>query len=308
MPLVTNFVVVILNVISVVAVCFGTAVAIAAKNAPVSLANTGQMSAPQRSSLRLHRSLVLLVTLLEGHQRWAQAQLGPFPSCPGAGNYSVRVLQRAVDQRQSGGSLISQANGSSVFPANFNTAWFPGNGNGVSEGLVVRVGAWVKHPEWTSSGALSIVACDFNTSVPTVDKVTAGSVVWPGVRAPKSDERWGALDPRIGYRPETQTYYLAFDNGTDSCAYRQTQLSTTSDPFNQSSWVHHGQVLAGLSAQESTAGAGFLFQPVRASQRPANQRQLPCSRLTSACMPMWSLVSRAGGRASRSSQRAATVT
>ena len=121
----------------------------------------------------------------------------------------MRVLQRAVDQHQGGGSLISQVNGSSVFPANFNTAWFPTNGDDVPEGLVVRVGAWVTHPEWTSSGALSIVGCEFNASVPTVDKVTADSVVWPGVRAPRTNERWGALDPRIGYRAETQTYCAA---------------------------------------------------------------------------------------------------
>eukprot|EP01046_Picozoa_sp_COSAG06_P011139 COSAG06_NODE_628_length_13649_cov_20.848930_4_plen_250_part_00 len=110
-----------------------------------------------------------------------------------------------------------------------------------------------------------------------MDKVTAGSVVWPGVRAPKPDERSGALDPRIGYRPETQTYYIAFDNGTESCAYRQTQLSTTSDPFNQSPWVHHGQVLAGLSAQESTAGVGFLFRPVRTTGQARCRRHLNAS-------------------------------
>eukprot|EP01050_Picozoa_sp_SAG11_P020219 SAG11_NODE_3370_length_2493_cov_1.451128_2_plen_478_part_01 len=50
-------------------------------------------------------------------------------------------------------------------------------------------------------------------------------------------------------------------SGTDSCGYRQTQLSTSKDPHDRSSWTHHGQVLGGLDAKESTAGAGFLFQP-----------------------------------------------
>ena len=145
--------------------------------------------------------------------RLAAAQHGPFPACPTdlprQADYSVKVLQRSVGQ--GGGALISQAAGSSVFPANFNPAWFPGNGADVPEGLVVRVGAWKTHPEWTSSGALAVIPCNFTPAVPTTGKVTAEAVVWPGVRAPAPDERWGALDPRIGYRPETQTYYLAWD-------------------------------------------------------------------------------------------------
>ena len=213
-----------------------------------------------RSSLLLLRLAAAVAVL----PRLA-AQHGPYPACPTKlprqSDYSVQVLQRSVGD--GGGALISQANGNgkSIFHAAFNTAWFPGNGADVSEGLVVRVGAWKAHPEWTSSGALAVVSCNFSTSVPMTGKVTADTVVWPGIRAPAPDERWGALDPRIGYWPETQTYYLAFDNGTDSCGYRQTQLSTSKDPFNSSSWTHHaGQVLGGVDAQGSTAGAGFVFQ------------------------------------------------
>ena len=56
---------------------------------------------------------------------------------------------------------------------------------------------------------------------------------------------------------------------------RQTQLSTTKNPFDPTSWVHHGPVLGDTDGwadqtgahQASTAGASFLF---RESPRPSH--------------------------------------
>merc|ERR1712226_148540 len=100
-------------------------------------------------------------------------------------------------------------------------------GDSVDEGLVVRVMDIDKHPEWSYIGAVAIVRANFNTTVPTVEKVTEATVTWAGIPAPKKEERWGAADPRIAYRPDTKTYYLAFDNCTNMCGFRQTLLSTS---------------------------------------------------------------------------------
>ena len=88
---------------------------------------------------------------------------------------------------------------------------------------------------------------------------------WPCNRTnPKNGDQlcphWGAIDPRIAYHPKTQRYYLAWDNCTNYCSFRQTQLSSTLDPYDHTAWVHHGALLKGASHQASTAGAGFLFR------------------------------------------------
>ena len=131
--------------------------------------------------------------------------------------------------------------------------WFPGNSN-VHEGLVVRVQDNDKFPWWGCTGAVAVVPVNFSGSTARAGKVTAQSVVWPGVTAPPKlppsicppgkanchAKLWGAIDPRIAYRPATRTYFLGWDNCSQGCSYRQTQLSTTKNPYDPSSWKHHG--------------------------------------------------------------------
>ena len=222
----------------------------------------------------------------------------PPPPCsnatlPRQGRYSVAVAERSA--AVGGGSVISKANGSSVFQYNFNTAAFPlpkadarpthereataphgaqglqglggGGGGGTaatrSVGLVVRLQDEGLHPEWANAGALAMVHARVTPAGKLVaDNVTAASVTWPGVRPPSraAGEVWGTIDPRIAYRPSTGLHYLTWDNCTRNCVYRQTMLSTSPDPFNKSSWVTHGQVLAGADAQPITAGVSLLFR------------------------------------------------
>ena len=179
--------------------------------------------------------------------------LPPSPLCNGSerGLYSVAVVQRTLGK--DGGSLISKVNGSSDLEYNFNTAWFPANGN-VSEGLVVRV-----QDKHFYHHSIAIVAANLSSSHPTTERVTPESICWPGFAPPPKNSFWGPIDPRIAYRPATKLYYLSWDNATNGCAFRQTQLSTSPNPFNHTSWNHHGPVLAGASHQASTAGASFLF-------------------------------------------------
>ena len=149
-------------------------------------------------------------------------------------------------------SINLQANGSSELEFNFNTAvrecwfrpfrlslavapllkWFPGNGKNVHEGLVVRVQDNDKYPWWGCTGAVAVVPVNFSGSAARAGKVTAQSVVWPGVAAPPKlppsicppgkancpAKLWGAIDPRIAYRPATQTYFLGWDNCSQGCS------------------------------------------------------------------------------------------
>ena len=66
---------------------------------------------------------------------------------------------------------------------------------------------------------------------------------------------WGALDPRIAYRPRTKEYYLTWDNCTFECAFRSSLLSVSKDPFDHSSWTLVGPVIPGMQ----TAGVSLLF-------------------------------------------------
>ena len=178
-------------------------------------------------------------------------------SCASNRGYSTSIVARSVGF--GGGSLISFANASSIFNSNFNTAWFPARG-AVSEGLVVRLWDGAMHPEWTAAGALAVVPARLSAPPYTTGKVTNASVVWPGVAAPLRSERWGAADPRIAYDPASKQYVLAWDNCTNYCSFRQTQISTSADPHDPASWTHHGIVLDGASKQSHTSGASMLFR------------------------------------------------
>ena len=180
--------------------------------------------------------------------------LPPSPLCNGTarGRYSVAVVQRTLGK--DGGSLISKVNRSSDLEYNFNTAWFPSNGD-VSEGLVVRV-----EDKHFYHHSIAIVAANLSSSHPTTERVTPQSIFWPGITPPPKNSFWGPIDPRIAYRQATKLYHLSWDNATNGCAFRQTQLSTSPNPFDHESWDHHGAVLAGASHQASTAGASFLFR------------------------------------------------
>lgn len=65
-----------------------------------------------------------------------------------------------------------------------------------------------RHPEWANAVAITIVRAKLSAAgmVLTAGEVTEASVVWPGVSAPprSTDPHWGAIDPRIAYRPANQ--------------------------------------------------------------------------------------------------------
>jgi predicted GH43/DUF377 family glycosyl hydrolase len=184
-----------------------------------------------------------------------------FPNCtdrlPRQGMYDVIVTELdAVGNH--GASLISQANGSSEFEYNFNAAWFPSQ-QGLPEGLMVRLVDFVQHPEWANAGALAVVPVkmDPNNKPLLAQYVTQSRVTWAGAKdGPQGKEVWGAVDPRIVYRPKTQQYYLTWDNCTKNCwPQRITYLSTTSNPYDPHAWILHGPVFP----FPYSSGAALLF-------------------------------------------------
>ena len=215
--------------------------------------------------------------------------------CNVTAGYSATIVARSIGP--GGGSVVSKANGSSTLEFNFNPTWFPGNGAGVQEGLVVRVQDNNKYPWWGAAGGVAIVPLNVSADGMAMElgrQLTDADICWPGVAAPTplptsicnatgqkapsqceacamhNPDRsncWGAIDPRIAYRPATKTYHLGWDNCSQDCGYRQTQHSTTTDPYSHTSWVHHGPVLGNTNRwddqtgahQASTAGASFMF-------------------------------------------------
>ena len=157
------------------------------------------------------------------------AHAPPYPDCSADYtrqlDYSVKVVER---DPYNGKPLISAANGDSAYAYNFNGPWFPAPpGSGASDGLIVRVqenwrSANATHPEWTDTGALTVVKADLQTG--TAEHVDEALVFWAGTSAPPRIDHlcehphplcgWGAIDPRIRYRPKTQEYYLTWDNCT----------------------------------------------------------------------------------------------
>ena len=120
------------------------------------------------------------------------------------------------------------------------------------------------HPEWTDTGALTVVRADVKKG--TAQHINASLVFWPGTAAPPrlghvcTQPRplcgWGAIDPRIRYRPKTRTYYLTWDNCTFQCTFRSSMLSVSKDPFNASSWTLVGPIIPKMQ----TAGVALLFR------------------------------------------------
>jgi len=169
------------------------------------------------------------------------------------GGYSASVVARSVGP-EPGSPLISKADGTSDLEFNFNTAYFPSNGADVPAGLVVRVQDDVQYPWWGAAGAVAIVPVNFSAdgTTATAGHVKDSSIVWPGVAAPpalpasicnatgqKSPSQchacdlrnpdnsrcWGAIDPRIAYRPATKTYHLGWDNCSQDCSCKMVMLS-----------------------------------------------------------------------------------
>eukprot|EP00040_Diaphanoeca_grandis_P007084 m.2893 g.2893 ORF g.2893 m.2893 type:complete len:397 (-) comp1825_c0_seq1:194-1384(-) len=216
---------------------------------------------------------VAYITVALGHRHNGRpSQCGrapPYPNCtsnyPRQYDFNVSVVERDPY----GHPLVSQngKNGGSVFPFNFNVAWFPPpTGSNVShpDGLIVRVqedctpncSPNVSHPEWMDIGALTAVKA--NVHLGSTEHIDESLVFWAGTAAPPHVDRheWAALDPRIRYRPKTQEYYLTWDNCTFECGFRTTLLSVSKDPFDHDSWSFVGPVIPGMQ----TAGVSLLFR------------------------------------------------
>ena len=118
--------------------------------------------------------------------------------------------------------------------------------------------------EWTDTGALTVVRADVQKG--TAEHINASLVFWPGTSAPPHLNNlcekphpycsWGAIDPRIRYRPKTQEYYLTWDNCTFECAFRSSMLSISKDPFDHASWTLVGPIIPKMQ----TAGVSLLFR------------------------------------------------
>ena len=201
----------------------------------------------------------------------------PYPRCDSSDNiyprqrdFTVTVLER----NPYGKPLITNVSGGSSFAYNFNGAWFPAPiGSGATDGLIIRVQEdWrspsATHPEWTDTGALTAVMASLEHG--TVEHIDQGLVFWAGTRAPARVDRheWGAIDPRIRYRPHTGEYYLTWDNCTFECAYRRSLLSVTRDPFDHTSWDLVGPVIPGMQ----TAGVALLFRDVEEEEEKEEEQ------------------------------------
>jgi predicted GH43/DUF377 family glycosyl hydrolase len=195
------------------------------------------------------------------------ARAPPYPECtasyPRQRDFAVSIVDRDPHNHP----LIAKANGDSVYAYNLNGAWFPvplGGSNASlprRDGLIVRVQEdWkspnATHPEWTDTGALAAVGAD--VAAGTAEYIDDSLVFWAGAPAPPRIDRheWGAIDPRIRYRPKTQEYYLTWDNCTFECAFRSSLLSVSTDPFDHDSWTLVGPVIPGMQ----TAGVALLFR------------------------------------------------
>ena len=145
------------------------------------------------------------------------------------------------------------------------------------EGLLVRVVDYERHPEWSDAGAIAVVPVSFidgqngtntNIVVPklTSSHVTEEMITWLGTTGNTNNSDtsnatatsiWGAVDPRVTYRPYNQMYYVTWDNCTKHCyPQRITYLSTTTNPYNSSLWIFHGSVFP----FKYTSGAAILFR------------------------------------------------
>lgn len=187
--------------------------------------------------------------------------------------YNVIVTERNAVGND-GAALISKTNGSSEFQYNFNAAWFSTVTNleeDVEDGLIVRLVDWDRHPEWANAGAIAIVRANLrqdDKKPMTSARITEQMVTWAGSDSkPSSSQVWGAVDPRMTYRPYNQQYYLTWDNCTKNCwPQRKTYLSTSPNPLDPDLWTFHGAVFP----FPYTSGAALLFRddPTTTEQAP----------------------------------------
>ena len=88
---------------------------------------------------------------------------------------------------------------------------------------------------------------------------TSGSGKGGGPNSSHIGEMWGAVDPRVTYRPYNKLYYVTWDNCTKHCwPQRITYLSTTINPYSsmEEEWKFHGPVFP----FPYTSGAAMLFR------------------------------------------------
>jgi|EP01047_Picozoa_sp_COSAG01_P073399 hypothetical protein len=250
---------------------------------PPTLASSVGLAASLGLGLQL---LAVATAAAAGRPQCAHAP--PYPECtadyPLQREYTVSVVDRDPYR---GRPLISEATGGSDFAFNFNGPWFPPPaGSAASDGLIVRVQEnWrlpnATHPEWTDTGALTAVSA--NLQAGTAQHIAEGLVFWPGTSAPPRMDHahvckrphplcsWGAIDPRISFRPATREYYLTWDNCTFECAFRSSMLSISKDPFDHESWTLVGPIIPKMQ----TAGVSLLVR--------ANHCHHPCCFSTFPC-------------------------
>jgi predicted GH43/DUF377 family glycosyl hydrolase len=211
--------------------------------------------------------------LPENHIKRSQcAHSPPYPACPNEYPQQHKFLVTVLDRNPYNGQpLIEQSQGDSQYKYNFNGPWFPTSAETSTtlDGLIVRVQEdWrspnATHREWTDTGALAVIIANLTSG--ETDFINESSIFWPGVNAPPPLTHecehahplcsWGAIDPRISYRPHTQEYYLTWDNCTFECASRSSMLSVSKNPFNHDSWVFVGPIIPNMQ----TAGVSLLFQ------------------------------------------------
>ena len=89
---------------------------------------------------------------------------------------------------------------------------------------------------------------------------------------------WGAIDPRIRYRPKTHEYYLTWDNCTFECAFRSSMLSVSKvgPTLAPSHWSTTPYVMQHASACMHNAGLMQSFS--RWSAGPVQPRELDSNR------------------------------
>ena len=143
--------------------------------------------------------------------------LPPPPPSPPAHGYAVTVIERNVAPSSAGGSIISKENKTSNFTYNFNSAYFPANSQGGSDGLVVRVED--KQPGGKGSGIAVVRRVGGAAGSMKFEVITGASAqMILTCSKPATPASPCADDPRIIYRPKTETYYLTYDNTSgNSC-------------------------------------------------------------------------------------------
>lgn len=174
----------------------------------------------------------------------------------------MSVTQRVLGGDELG-SVISFENGTSSFVYNFNAGYFPPNGKGGPDGLVVRVqnvGAPGAH------SGLAVVRRLGGPLSRTFEHVDESKLLvrCPGINTtepspPPTASSPCADDPRIAYRSSDGLYYMTWQNnsGLVPGTHRVTHLATSPTPWLVNSWSWHGPMSPG---QQTTSGASILLR------------------------------------------------